>query len=215
MTPESMAEAKMGYGIERPKAFIDAVVAIALTLLILPLMDSLGDAARSGDDTLTWLMGQRGQITSFLISFVLIMMFWMINLRLFSFVQRVTTPLLWLLAAWVLTIVWLPIATAVAGRMADDDTPAKILYIGSLILTSLMSLAVRLYVQNHPTLRSGGDREITNGVVVDISLVLLFTVALVIAVVFPVVGYYALLVMLLSGVVQRIVRRLMPPQRTA
>ena len=31
MTPESMAEAKMGYGIERPKAFIDAVVAIALT----------------------------------------------------------------------------------------------------------------------------------------------------------------------------------------
>lgn len=65
MTPESMAEAKMGYGIERPKAFIDAVVAIALTLLILPLMDSLGDAARSGDDTLTWLVGQRGQITSF------------------------------------------------------------------------------------------------------------------------------------------------------
>ena len=215
MTPESIAEAKIGYGVERPKAFIDAVVAIALTLLILPLMDSLGDAARSGDDTLTWLMGQRGQITSFLISFVLIMMFWMINLRLFSVVERVTEPLLWLLAGWVLTIVWLPIATAITGRMADDDILARVLYIGSLILTSLMSLAVRLYVRNHPTLRSGGDREITNGVVVDISLVLLFTVALVIAVVFPVVGYYALLVMLLSGVVQRIVRRLMPPQRTA
>ena len=65
MTPESIAEAKIGYGVERPKAFIDAVVAIALTLLILPLMDSLGDAARSGDDTLTWLMGQRGKSPAF------------------------------------------------------------------------------------------------------------------------------------------------------
>ena len=215
MTPESMAEAKIGYGVERPKAFIDAVVAIALTLLILPLMDSLGDAARSGDDTLTWLVGQRGQITSFLISFVLIMMFWMINLRLFSVVERVTEPLLWLLAGWVLTIVWLPIATAITGRMADDDILARVLYIGSLILTSLMSLAVRLYVRNHPNLRTGGDREVTNGAAIDISLAFLFTVALVLAAVFPVVGYYSLFVMLLSDPVQRIVRRLMPPQRTA
>lgn len=60
MTPESIAEAKIGYGVARPRAFIDAVVTIALTLLILPLMDSLGYAARSGDDTLTWLVGQPG-----------------------------------------------------------------------------------------------------------------------------------------------------------
>ena len=31
------------YPAERPKAFIDAVVAIAMTLLILPLMDSVAD----------------------------------------------------------------------------------------------------------------------------------------------------------------------------
>ena len=99
--------------------------------------------------------------------------------------------------------------------MADDDILARVLYIGSLILTSLMSLAVRLYVRNHPNLRTGGDREVTNGAAIDISLVLLFTVALVLAVVFPVVGDYSLLVMLLSDPVQRIVRRLMPPQRTA
>ena len=39
-----MAEkAAISYAAERPKAFVDAVVAIALTLLILPLMESVGD----------------------------------------------------------------------------------------------------------------------------------------------------------------------------
>ncbi len=40
--PDDTGDEKL-YAAERPKAFFDAVVAIAMTLLILPLMESVGD----------------------------------------------------------------------------------------------------------------------------------------------------------------------------
>ncbi len=44
--PRGAAVDGLGEGAaERPKAFFDAVVAIAMTLLILPLMESVGDVA--------------------------------------------------------------------------------------------------------------------------------------------------------------------------
>lgn len=198
----------IGYAAERPKAFVDAVVAIALTLLILPLMESVGEVAGAGDDTLDWLRDHQGQLLSFVLSFVLIAMFWMIHHRLFAEVHRVTSTLLWLLAAWMLTVVWLPVATAIAGRMPDDDAAARAVYISSLVLTALMSLVIRIYLRARPALHSVSDRELLTGVSVDISLVLLFGVALAATLLIPGVGYFALFVMLLSGVVQRLLERL-------
>ena len=43
-TPAGAQHEKL-YAAERPKAFFDAVVAIAMTLLILPLMESVGEVA--------------------------------------------------------------------------------------------------------------------------------------------------------------------------
>lgn len=51
---------------ERTKAFVDAVVAIAMTLLILPLMDSVNDSAARNHTTAEWLVAERDQLQSFL-----------------------------------------------------------------------------------------------------------------------------------------------------
>ncbi len=199
----------IGYAAERVKAFADAVVAIALTLLILPLMESVSEVAGAGDDASTWLLEHGGQLLSFLLSFVLIAMFWIMHHRLFSRVERVTTGLIWLLAAWLLTIVWLPVATAVAGRMEDEDAAAKSLYIGSLVLVSVMSLVIRLYLRAHPALHTLDRRELVSGLADDISQVLLFALALVVTLLIPVVGYYSLLAMALSGPAQKVIRRIL------
>ncbi|RGE19306.1 TMEM175 family protein [Leucobacter sp. wl10] len=203
MAAESEPRTGTGYPAERTKAFVDAVVAIALTLLILPLMESVSGAAAAGDGALGWLAEHGGPLLNFGLSFVLIAMFWMIHHRLFAGVARVTPILMWLLVAWMLTIVWLPVATAIAGRMNDDDAVAKTLYIGSLALTALMSLVVRVYLRAHPALHTVSRRELLTGVAVDVSLVLLFGVALAAALLIPGIGYYALFVMALSGVVQK------------
>lgn len=201
------AEATVGYAAERPKAFVDAVIAIALTLLILPLMESVGEVAGAGEDTLSWLEDHRGQLVSFVLSFVLIAMFWMIHHRLFAEVGRVTSPLLWLLGAWMLTIVWLPVATAIAGRMPDDDLVARVVYMGSLTLTAVASLVVRLHLQAHPELHAIARADFAEGIAVDLSLVLLFLLALLLTAVFPPLGYWALGITVLSGVVQKVLVR--------
>lgn len=197
------AESTMSFAAERPKAFVDAVVAIALTLLILPLMESVGEVAGSGEDTLDWLADHRGQIVSFVLSFILIAMFWILHHRLFAGVHQVTSRLLWLLAAWMLTIVWLPVATAISGHMLEDDLLARTVYICSLTLTALMSMVIRLYLRRHPELHEIDRAEFVSGIAVDISLVVLFLLALLLTTVFPALGYYALGVTVLSGFMQK------------
>jgi uncharacterized membrane protein len=201
------AETTVSYAAERPKAFVDAVIAIALTLLILPLMESVGDVAAAGENTLSWFEDHRGQLVSFVLSFVLIAMFWMIHHQLFTGVHRVTSPLLWLLGAWMLTIVWLPVATAIAGHMADSDLLARGVYIGSLTCTAILMLVVRLYLRARPELHSIGRADFVAGISLDLSLVFLFLFALLLTIVFEALGYWALVVTVFSGLVQRLLVR--------
>lgn len=214
MAAQPEPRAAIGYAAERVKAFVDAVVAIALTLLILPLMESVSEVAGAGEDASAWLMEHSGQLLNFLLSFVLIVMFWVMHHRLFSGVERVTTGLIWLLAAWLLTIVWLPVATAIAGRMEDEDAVAKTVYIGSLVLVAVMSLVIRLYLRAHPALHSLDRRELLSGLADDISQAVLFALALVVTLLVPVVGYFSLLAMALSGPVQKLIRGMLGADRT-
>lgn len=194
------------YAAERAKAFFDAVVAIAMTLLILPLMESVGEVADASGTTLEWLTEHQSQLTSFVLSFAIIAMFWMNHQRMFEGVERVTTSLLWISMVWLLTIVWLPVATALSGRMDASDTLAKLLYIGSMVLTSLCGMAQRIYLMRHPELHHVRPAVLREGLGADISMCVLFSISLVVAVLVPQIGYYALFLMVLTGVVQRVLR---------
>ena len=68
---------------ERMEFFTDAVVAIAMTLLILPLMESVAEAGRDGVTTADYLSEHGGQLFSFALSFVIIASFWAGNHSLF------------------------------------------------------------------------------------------------------------------------------------
>lgn len=197
-----------GLSAERTKAFVDAVVAIAMTLLVLPLMESVGDSAARDHTTWEWLVDQRDQLQSFLISFVLIAMFWMLHHRLFVSVQRITAALVWITVGWMLTIVWMPVVTALTGQVADDALQ-KVLYIGTLVVTSGMLLVTRIHLSRHPDLHSASRQDVRAGISVDLSMIVLFLVALAIAIVFPAVGYLGLFVMFLTGTVQKLMARML------
>lgn len=208
MAATEEAETRGLFGAERASAFIDAVVAIAMTLLILPLMESVSDIGDAGGTTLLWLAEHEQQLVSFVLSFVIIAMFWMFHHRLFVLVEAITSGLMWLLVGWLLTIVWLPVATAITGAMDDDDNLAKIVYVGSMIATAFFSLAIRLYLRRHPQLHRNAATALTAGIAADLSTVLLFAIALTVALLVPAIGYYALFLMLLTPLVQRLLLRL-------
>lgn len=181
---------------ERLKAFTDAVVAIAMTVLVLPLMESVTDLGAEGVGVEKWFDEHGGQLMSFALSFVLIATFWLSNHRVFAQVERTTGALLWLCIAWMFTIVWLPVPTAMLGAM-EESGAQKLVYIGSLIVTSLVSLVIRWYLLRHQGLHSAAPVRLRRGILADAVSAALFALALVVAVAVPVIGYWAMFLLVL------------------
>lgn len=193
---------------ERFTAFVDAVVAIAMTLLILPLMESASDAADSHLTTLEFLQEHRGQLVSFALSFLLIATFWMEHHRVYSRVHRITTPLVWINVIWLFTIVWLPVATAMIGQLPADALQTAI-YIGTLLATQLTTLAAKWYLLHRRDLSDYSSSALTAGIIGDAASALLFSLALVLAVTVPPVGYFSLLLVALTSPVARGLQRML------
>ncbi|CAH0123050.1 MULTISPECIES: TMEM175 family protein [unclassified Microbacterium] len=200
-------DATRQFSSERFKAFVDAVVAIAMTLLILPLMESVSDAASGELTTAEFLTEHGGQIVSFLLSFVLIANSWIGHHRQYNDVDVITRPLLWINVAWMVTIVWLPVPTAMLGQMEGDPLQA-VLYIGTLILTQITTLAGRLYLLRNPSYTTAGPAELRFGAAADIASAVLFGIALLIVILFGSQGYYALFLLALTGVLARPLNKL-------
>ena len=93
---------------ERLTFFSDAVVAIAMTLLAveLPVPDGSTAAELAADAARNW-----PEYLAFLISFAVIARHWISHHRLFRYVARTSTALVWLNMLWLLIIVCTPLLT--------------------------------------------------------------------------------------------------------
>lgn len=209
MTDQSAANGKVLFSAERFKAFTDAVVAIALTLLILPLMDSITELGRDNVSTVDWLKSEQLPLLSFLLSFVLISAFWLLHHRLFTQVERVDSTLQWLTFGWMLSIVWLPVSTSVAGQLPADAVQ-KLVYIGSLTLTVVLLLCTRLYLRAHPHLHTISPTEMRDGIAATLANVLVMLVALALTVAFPPLGFWPLMLLFTTGVLQNLLAKVLP-----
>lgn len=103
----------------RLEAFSDGVFSIAATLLVLDLsVDHLG--AITGNGELWEALGSiSGSMLSFVISFLLLCMLWMVHARQFEHVGRVDTTVLWLNSLRLLGIVLIPFTTSLNADFGD------------------------------------------------------------------------------------------------
>jgi len=130
------------YGSDRIIAFSDAVVAIAITVLLLPLADidvTNGDVFAALQDhgqllgglTLTWLI---------------IAVFWVAHHRLFNRVKAVDGLTLWLNFGWLFAIALLPLPTNIV--IANDPSRQVTgFYIGWMALISLLLTLILRHVR--------------------------------------------------------------------
>lgn len=182
--------------VERLTFFTDAVVAIAMTLLILPLLESVNDASRAGLSTHEYLREHAWQLGAFALSFTIIGTFWRRHDRMFQHVAGYKRPLFLLNLAWLITIVWLPVVTAIVGSMPTDSLQVA-LYIGTLLTTGLITLAMQLWLARNPHLMKPGrqpDRAVITLMIITNGL---FVLALTLALAIPRLHYWSLLVLLL------------------
>ncbi|MBK0331319.1 DUF1211 domain-containing protein [Brachybacterium sp. MASK1Z-5] len=194
------------FSAERTKAYVDAVVAIAMTLLILPLMESVAEAAGKELSASEWLGEHWSQIISFVLSFFIIALFWIRHHQLFADVEAVSNTLLWITVLWMLTIVWIPVSTAMTGQL-ETGRVVEALYIGSMIATCLCMIVTRRYLRRHPELHEVEPESMRRGMLVDLSMGILYAVALVLAMIVPQVGYFGLFVLLFVRTLANVLER--------
>ncbi len=187
-------------------AFTDAVVAIAMTLLILPLMELVPEATREHLTTRELLSEHEDQFMAFLLSFVLVGVFWLQHHRVFRADTPHTGRRALVNLAWMVTIVFLPVATAMTGSMATDRLQILI-YIGTLALSSwlLVALSVMEIRARRSAQLPTPDRSL---IATSLAMSLLYVVALVLAEIFPGVGYTFLVAMVFTGLLRRMLIRL-------
>lgn len=185
---------------ERFLTFLDAIVAIALTLLVLPLVEMAGGESEVSLDVL--FHEHTEQIFNFFLSFLVIALLWFAQHNIVRTVivqDRIVTRSL---MAWALTVVVLPVPTAlVAGSHEGDKT--EVLYIGTMAVSSLCLTVAAWRVASTPSIRdSGSPPDATDSVTTFVIMV----VSMVLSLAIPGAGYLPLLLLLLSGRVSAVIR---------
>jgi uncharacterized membrane protein len=190
-------------GLDRFITFLDAVVAIAITLLVLPLAEAVGGKhlPASPADVFT----QNGaRFLAFAISFAVIARLWLAHHRMVERVGAYDVAFVWINLGWVLTIVFLPFATQLTAAYPAQNRLAIGVYLGTLALSSILLTLVAVLVWRRPGLRREGVTArqaapwpalLTTGVLV---------LALVLGTAFPSINYYALLLLFLTGPLDRL-----------
>ena len=180
--------------LERVLTFVDAIVAVAITLLVLPLVDLAGEV-QSGHDSVSDVISSHGdQFWAFALSFVVIARIWLAQHSLMRPVIAANRTILLCLVAWTFAIVFLPFPTALLPN-GGGQAITKILYIGSLTVSSLCLTVLAIAIQRDSSVREPGPPPSILPSAVTCALLLM---ALVITLVIPSTSYFPLLLLVIS-----------------
>jgi uncharacterized membrane protein len=192
-------------GLDRLITFLDAVVAIAITLLVLPLAEVFA-GARPETDLAGVFTHHSAQFAAFLLSFAVIARLWWAHHRLGEYVGGYDSAFVLINLVWALTIVVLPFATQVLAAYGGGRL-AVATYIGTITLSSACLSMLNLLIWRRPGLRREGIEAGHTVPSASLATTALLVVALVLGVAVPAVNYYALLLLFLSGPVEQLIRR--------
>jgi uncharacterized membrane protein len=131
-------------GFERVVFFSDAVFAIAITLLVLPLTAEI-DLSEGGS------LGSQvadlwPSVLTFVVSFLVVGQFWIAHHRTFGQLRRVDPTVIWLNLILLLTVAFMPFPAALLrARDTSEDALAVVLFAASMTVTSLVLTGTWLY----------------------------------------------------------------------
>jgi uncharacterized membrane protein len=194
---------------ERLVFFTDAVVAIALTLLVLPLTDLVPELVAEHKPAVEAITGNWTKIFSFLLSFAVIGRFWFTHHRIFEHVRAYSGPLVRANFGWLLAIAVLPFPTQLIGAYQSERF-TTVFYLGTLLVGSLCHTAMVLIVRHDPQVRGDAepvsDESLWNFVLSTVA----FALAVVVALFKPNLAYYVLLLLVFPSRIVRWAARRQP-----
>jgi uncharacterized membrane protein len=134
----------------RLEALSDGVFAIVITLLILDVRLPVDKPL-----TLETLRSVVPHALAFVLSFVIVGVYWVSHHNMMLFIRQVDRRLLWLNLVLLLLIVFIPFPAALLGQHPDNAL-AITLYGGNLMLVNAAGSAMWLYAMSRPDVAADG-----------------------------------------------------------
>ena len=141
--------------------FTDAVVAIGITLQLLPIIDVAGP--RPGESVWDVVTANSGQLIAFVLSFVVVIFMWAAHNRVFNTMRCYDGTIFRLNVAWLLLIVFLPWPTAMYGDEANSAVAGRgglgLLYWWTLAAISGLGIWMAIHARRHEDLLAADERD--------------------------------------------------------
>ena len=149
-----------GRSFDRLVNFTDAVVAVAITVLVLPIVDIRG----TGQEQTVWqiVADHSSQLITFAFTFVVVATMWQVHNRIVNRMHGYDTVVFWLNLLWLVGIAFLPWPSALYGEGIGIATSewsggeglggAGLLYWGTLAVISCTGGLISAWVREHPQL---------------------------------------------------------------
>ncbi len=141
--------------VDRLINFTDAVVAVAITVLVLPLVDIAAPGA--GESVWGVLADHSGQVIAFLFTFYVVAIMWQAHNRILNGIRDYNGAIFWLNTSWLVAIVLLPWFSAMYGETSAAEATGGadgvgLLYWGALAVISLLGSGIAWHLQRAPHL---------------------------------------------------------------
>lgn len=154
----------LGLNTARILTFSDGIFAIVITLLVIDLKvpQIFGDIATELPGRLFDLWPK---LLSYVLSFIIVGVYWVAHHHVFHYIERVDRICLWLNIFFLMSVAFVPFPTALLGEYSNNRL-AVIIYGVNVIVTRLLLLALWIYaVYQHrlinPEMDSGTINRVT------------------------------------------------------
>ena len=159
--PRSEVSSSEQRSFDRLVNFTDAVVAIGITLQLLPIIDVAGPAP--GQSVWDVVTANSGQLFAFVLSFVVVIFMWAAHNRVFNTMRRYDGTIFGLNVAWLLLIVFLPWPTAMYGEAANEAVAGRgglgLLYWWTLAAISGLGVWMSIHTSRNADLIANDERD--------------------------------------------------------
>lgn len=133
--------------LERIVFFSDAVFAIAITLLVLNIEVPNIPAPLVAQELPARLLGLWPKYLSYVISFLVILSFWVAHHSIYGAIRRYDRNLIWLNSLFLMCVAFLPFTSALFGEYTDQQL-VVVIYAASLGITRLLLTSVWWYASS-------------------------------------------------------------------
>jgi uncharacterized membrane protein len=150
MSNQLHGELKKEFQLERLILFSDAVFAIAITLLVIEIkVPELNRHTATDRQLLEILAEMVPKFFGFLISFLIIGIYWTVHHRMFGYVVNYTPKMLWLNLFFLMAVVLMPFSTGFYSvyilRLLKVPV---IIYVSNIVFLGLMNYLLWLHISN-------------------------------------------------------------------